>query len=112
VSSIEPNERGCEVNAGQEVPGKFVVSGCDRPELFELGEEILDEMARLIEFLVELARQASVGFRWDDHAFARFLERFDDAFVRVVGLVGDQLVRFEGRDEVVGAGQIMRLSAR
>jgi len=99
------------VNAGQEVPGEFVVSGCDRPELFEFGEEILDEMAFFVEVPVELARHAPVGFWWDDDTLAGLLERFDDALVRVIGLIGDQLLGFERRYEVVGARQIMRLSA-
>jgi hypothetical protein len=100
------------VNAGQKIPGSFVVSCCNRPELFEFGEETFDEMAFLIEVLVEFAGQAPVGFRRDDHALASFLERFDDTLVRVIGLVSDKLVRFEGREKVVGARQIMRLSAR
>jgi len=111
VSSIEQNDDGGEVNAGQEVPGEFVVSGCDRPELFEFGEEILDEMAFLVEVLVELAGHAPVGFGRDDYTFAGLLERFDDALVRVIGLIGDQLVCFERRQKVVGTSQIMRLSA-
>ncbi len=86
------------MSRGQEVAGGFVVPGCDCPELFEFGEDVLDEVARLIKVFVELPLQAPVGFGRDDHAHAGLLDGFDDTFVRVIGFIRDKLVRFELSD--------------
>ena len=40
VSSIEPNDCGGQVNAGQEASRGLVVAGGNGPELLELGEEV------------------------------------------------------------------------
>jgi len=54
------------VNSGEEVRCGLVVTGGDGAELLELGEEVLDEVARLVEFSVEGAGQAAVRL-WRDH---------------------------------------------
>jgi hypothetical protein len=54
-----------------------VASG-DSAELFEFGEDVLDQMARLVEVAVERAIDPSVG-PWRNHrALARFCQRLDD----------------------------------
>ena len=55
MSSIEAYEACDEVDGGKEVSGGFVVARCDCAELLEFAEEVLDEMARLVEFLVVVA---------------------------------------------------------
>jgi hypothetical protein len=60
VSSIEPDESGCEVDGSQEISGGFVVAGGDSSELFELTEEILDEVSRFIEFSVKVGRGQTI----------------------------------------------------
>lgn len=63
VSSNEPN--GCcgEVNSGEEVPRRFVVSGCDGAEKFEFGEEVLDQMTCFVEVLI-CSRAALFDLPW------------------------------------------------
>jgi hypothetical protein len=56
VSSIEPNDTGGEVDGSEEVLGGLVVAGCDGAELLESGEEVLDQMTRLVEIAVIGAR--------------------------------------------------------
>ena len=48
MSSIKPNDAGSEVDCGEEVAGGLIITGCDGAELLEPGEEVLDQMARLI----------------------------------------------------------------
>jgi hypothetical protein len=44
MSSIEPDGCGGELNGCKEIAFGFVIAGSDGTELFELGEEILDQM--------------------------------------------------------------------
>ena len=53
MSSIEPDNSGCEVDGGEEISGGFVVARGDSSELFEFAEEILDQVARLVELGIE-----------------------------------------------------------
>ena len=55
MSSIEPDCSGSEVDSGEEIAGGFVVAGGDGAELFEFAEEVLDQVARLVEVAVEIA---------------------------------------------------------
>ena len=55
MSSIEPNGCGGEVHSGEEVSGGLAVAGCYGAEMLEFGEEILDEMARLVDVVVVFA---------------------------------------------------------
>jgi hypothetical protein len=55
VSSIEPDCSGGEVDGGEEISGGFVIAGGNGTELFELAEEILDQVARLVKVLIEVA---------------------------------------------------------
>jgi hypothetical protein len=60
VSSIEPDGRGREVDGGEEISGGLVIARGNGSELLEFTEEILDQMARFVEFLIELARRHAV----------------------------------------------------
>ena len=53
MSSIEPNRSGGEVDGGKKVSGGFVVARGNGTELFEFAEEILDQVARLVELGIE-----------------------------------------------------------
>ena len=64
MSSVEEDGGAGELNAGEEGLGEFVVTGGDGPEMFELVEETLDEIAFAIEDEVARARGFSVGFGW------------------------------------------------
>jgi hypothetical protein len=47
VSSIEPDDRGGEVDGGEEIAGSFVVAGGDGAKLFEFTEEVFDRWRSL-----------------------------------------------------------------
>lgn len=100
------------MNGGQEVPGDFVISCGDRPELLKLGEEILDEMTGLIEMLVEFPWLTPVGFGWNDGGLPGFFEGEDNTLVRVIGFIGDDLLCRDLRQEVISAREIMYFSSR
>jgi hypothetical protein len=65
VSSIEPNDSGGEVDGRQAISDGFVVARGDGTELFEVAEEILDQVARLIKFSVKAGEPHAVWLGWD-----------------------------------------------
>ena len=97
---------GCE-----EVAFGFVVACGDGSVLFEFGEEVFDEMAGLVEIPVVAAWRRPIGLGRDDGCLAGGGERVEDAFVGVVGPVGNQGLGLHVRQPVVGTDQIMSLPA-
>ena len=75
MSSIEPNDAGDELEGGEEVPSGLLVSGGDRAKLLDLGEEVLDQMARRIKLSVIVARRGPVGPWRDDRGLTSGRQR-------------------------------------
>src|SRR4051794_3847195 len=111
VSSIEPDECGGKVNAGQEASCGLVVAGGDGPELLELGEEVLDEVARLVEILVKGARHLAGFPRRDDDRLAGLGQRLEPPLIRIERLVGNECLGLKLREQGIGASQIVLLTA-
>src|SRR3954468_15290684 len=111
LSSIEPDESGGQVNAGQETLRGLVVASGNGPELLELGKEVLDEVARLVEAFVEGARRLAGCARWDHRRLAGFSERLERALVRIERFVGNERLGFKLWEQGIGSGQIMLLTA-
>src|SRR4051794_4776467 len=65
------------------------------PELLELGKEVLDEVARLVEVFVESARRLAGCARWDHRRLAGFRERLEHALVRIERFVGNERLGFK-----------------
>ena len=97
------------MNTGEERLGEFVVTRGDGPEMFELVEETLNEVAFAVEGEIARARGCSVGFGWDDWRDRSIVEGADEG-VGVEGLVGDQSAGIDGFDERFGASQIVILA--
>ena len=68
-------------------------------------------MALFVELAVEFAWRQAVWPRWDDSRFAGARQGLEDPGVGVKGFVGDQLLAGHGRQQGIGAGQIVRLSS-
>jgi hypothetical protein len=100
------------VDCGEKISRSFVVAGGDRPVLFELAEEILDQMSRLVGILVEVALAFAVAPGRDHDRFSSAKQRLDDPFIGIKGLVGQQSVGCHFWQQRVGALQIMGLAWR
>src|SRR3954471_23206281 len=111
VSSIEPDESGGQVNAGQEASCGLVVAGGNRPERLELGEEVLDQMPGLVEVFVEGARCLAGFPRWDDGRLAGASQRLEHPLVGMERLVGHERLGLKVGQQGIGSGQIMLLTA-
>ena len=100
------------MDGGKEIPGGFVVAGCDRPELLEFAEEILDQVALFVEFSIEFARPQAVWSRRDYGGFASRRQQVEDAAIGIEGAIGDQQVGGHMRQQGISPGQVVRLSRR
>ena len=110
MSSIESNRGGGEVDGGEEVACGLVVAGGDRTELFDFGEEVLDQVACFVEIAIVFAGNPAIGPWRDDRGLARGGQLLDDARVGIERLVGDQHVGLHVRQEVIGTDQIVNLA--
>ena len=97
------------MNAGEENLGELVVTRGDGPEMFELVEETLNEIAFAVEGEIAPARGFSIGFGWDDWRDRSSVEGADEG-VGVEGLIGDQSAGIDGFDERFSASQIVILA--
>lgn len=111
MSSIEPDSCSCEVNGGAEVSGGFVISGSDGSELLELFEEVLDEVACLVEVTVEGTIDLAMGSAGNDDRLSGGEEGIDDPLIGIEPLVGDQRIGLHVGQQMVGADQVVDLTA-
>ena len=96
----------------QEMGYPFVVARGECPELLELGEEVLDQVTRLVQVAVVRARVLAIGLGRDHRRLARLCEWFDHPRFGVERLVGDQRVGRKVGQQDVGTLQIVRLPRR
>ena len=78
------------MNGGEEISRSFVVAGRNGAKLLESTEEIFDQMARLIKFLVIRPLLFAVFFGRDHRGFPLFFQEIDDTLVGIIGFVGQE----------------------
>ena len=78
------------MDCAEEGAGALVVARTDGAERFELGEEILDQVARAVEAGVVLAPVGTVDLGGDGDFDPGGLEDIDHAFLGVVSAIGEQ----------------------
>jgi hypothetical protein len=100
------------VDCSKEVSRGFVVARGDGAILLEPAEEILDEMARLVSFLVELAPDLAVALGRDHDRLSPCKQRFDHPFVGIEGFVRQQGIGSQIWQQRVGTFQIVGLAGR
>lgn len=102
---------GADEDGGCEAFVSLVVARCDSSELFELTEEILDEMPPAIHSEVTGDVVLAIGFWRDDGFGLRFGQQFTQAIV-VKSLVGQQRLHVDAIDQVVCCDAVMALSGK
>jgi len=100
------------VDGGKEISGGFVIAGCDRPELLEFAEEILDQVALFVEFSIEFARRQAVWSGRDYGGFASRRQRAKYSAIGIEGAICDQPVGGHMRQQRISPGQVVHLSRR
>src|SRR3954462_14037611 len=92
--------------------GPLVVAGRDGPVLLQPGEEVLDQVARLVQVAVVRPGVPTVGLGRDHGGLAGPRERPEHPLLGVERLVGDQRVRGQVRQQRVRPLQVVRLPRR
>ena len=99
------------MDGGEEVASSFVIAGGDTAEELEFGEEVFDQMARLVEFLVIFALEFAVGFGGNHRYLARLPQGNQDPLIGVEAFIGEQNVGLQLRQQNIGPLQIAGLTA-
>src|SRR5882724_7779082 len=76
----------------------FVCAHGDAFEFLELAEEVLDQVAPLVDFSVDRQRRGAPWMLRDDNLSAALVEVGNDG-IAVEGLVGDEALKVETIDE-------------
>lgn len=100
------------MDCGEKISRGFIVARGDGTILFELAEEILDEMSRLVGVPIEIPLGFAVAFGRNDERLSAGKQRLNDAFVSIEGLVSHQGVGCHVRQQRVGPRQIVGLTRR
>ncbi len=82
----------------------FVVAGCDRSELLEFTEEILDQVALFVELAIEWAGRRAVWSLGDYGGFASRGQRVEDPAIGIKGAICDQPVGGHMRQQRISPG--------
>ncbi len=110
MSSIEPNSGCGELDGGEEVAFGLVVSSGNGTKLLELGEEVFDQMACLVEVAIIVTDHLTVGSGGDDRGLASDGQRLDDPLIGIERLVTDQGVGLHGRKKLICPNEVMSLA--
>ena len=103
------DDGGSEIDHRFETCVGFVASHGYALELFQLAEEILDQMAPLIDVLVDVERLGSPGMLRDHDLSRAFVQLFDDP-IGIEGLVGDQAAKFDILDQRLDANGVKAMA--
>lgn len=102
------------MDGAEEVVSAFIVSGCDGPILLEFGKEVLDQVPGLIQVLIVFALFFAVRLGRDDDFDARFLQKIENALLRIVSPIRQK--RPNGGEDAgqqgIGSLQIVSLPRR
>jgi hypothetical protein len=112
VSSIEPNSCCSKIDSSEKVAGRLIVAGGNRPELLELTEKILNQVACLVQGLVIVALYFAVGLGRNDGGFAGLHQRLQHPLIGIVTPIGNHNRSSEGGQQGVSSLQITGLSGR
>ena len=107
MSSVKENGGCGEMKNCHKGLGELVIAGRDDPEVLELVEEALHEIALLVEHVIAGAGALPIALGWDDRLHTSAHEPVDEG-VSIKGLVGNHGLRIclgqqiRRWDEVVG----------
>lgn len=99
------------MDSSEEVASCLVISSSDGSKELKLSEEVFNEMASFVEFLVVFALYLAIRLGRNHGNFAHLLPGNQDPLVGVEAFVGKQNVSFQLRQQHIGSFQIAGLSA-
>lgn len=111
LHSLTTFERGDEVQEAQIVSGKFVVTGCNTPEVFDFAEETFNHVALFVEFSVERPPLCCCG----STGYDRFCSGRGDSVhsaLTVITFVRQHIICLETLKKTFGLGDFVTLASR
>ena len=102
---------GAEMDHGGEACVGFVAAQGDALELFQLAEEVLDQMAPFVDLLVDGERCLAPWHLRDDDLGAALIQLVDDP-VRIEGLVADQAFELDVLDQRYDPDGVVAMSRK
>lgn len=112
MSSIEPDDSGCEVDRAEEGCCAFIITCGDCSELFKFGEEIFDQVSGFVQFFVIHPLLFPILLWWNNALNACLCQQIENTLLRIIGLVGQKRLNACKKigEQGIGPVQIMRLS--
>ena len=98
------------MDAGEKVSGGFIITVRNSSELFELTDEILDQMACLVHLSIKIARRLATALRVGSPGFCP-PAGFDHSRIGVERFIGQQGIGSSLPRGTIGALKVMRLTA-
>ncbi len=89
-ASHQPYPDRCQQEEAQEISRSFFVASCEPAKMFELTEEVLNQVALFVENEVRWSRIDSIRPRWDHHVHPLGLSCIYDS-VGVVAFICDEV---------------------
>lgn len=99
------------MDSGEKVSGGLVIAGRYSAELLELADEILDEMACLVDLPVENMRRLTAALGRDDRGLASRQEGLDHARIGIEGVICEYGIGFHLRSSTSAPSRITHLTA-
>ena len=96
--------------AGKAGIGLFV-AGCDASECLEMAEEVLDQMAPFVHFVIMRDAPGAVSLGRDDRCGTAFIEVGAQPVV-VEGLVADERLKIEAGDQRLNTDAVVTLAGQ
>ena len=112
MRSIEPEDRGSEINGGQKMTRCCVSAGGTCAIWLEFAEYMLNQVSCPIKVFVIIARLFAVSFGWDDRCCSSLLEKIKNPFVSSIGLICQKSVSLKVGQKSIRPIQIARLTWR
>ena len=109
--SFEAYGWGDELGGGEKISSGFVVTCGDDFELLEISGKILDQVSGFANLSIVSEIDLSIGFQGNHGGPSGRLNQVDNPFISVVGLVGEQHGGFHGRRKMIGAEEVVGLTA-
>src|SRR4051812_15536443 len=85
-----PDQGGGELNSRLEVPCQLIVARRDGAEMFELAEEIFDEVSGFVKLPIVISGCSTLALGRNDGLDSGLFQRLNDPVVSVVGFVGSE----------------------
>ena len=110
MSSIKPDDSSSEIDGTQKVSASLIVACGNGSILLEFGKEVLNQVARFVQYLVILTQVFTIRAWWNDDGLALRLQRLKHSLIGIIALIPQYRISHDGGQQLVSAIQVTGLS--